>query len=86
MKNGTFAVQGSQFRDLFCVLVAAVLFAFSASAQTSQTNLIARWSFDEGQGTNVVDSSENGCNGVLEGMPLPGWTNEEQGQLLTIDR
>jgi hypothetical protein len=56
----------------FDVFIAAILFSISALAQPPQTNLVARWSFDEGMGTNVTDVSGNRFNGVLEGMPLPG--------------
>lgn len=66
-------------------MLAAMLLATSALAQTQQTNLVARWSFDEGHGTNIVDSTGNGFNGVLEGEPLPGWTNGVSGFGLLFD-
>lgn len=59
--------KGTAFR----VFLVVVLFAVSSFAQLQQTNLTARWSFDAGKGTNVVDSSGNGFHGVLEGVPLP---------------
>jgi len=73
------------FRGSLIVFLVAMLSAVSSVAQSPQTNLIARWSFDEGTGTNVVDSSGNGFNGVLEGMPLPGWTNGVSGFGLIFD-
>ncbi len=73
--------KGTTFANVLRIF-AAILFAVSALADDG---LIARWSFDEGQGTNVVDSSGNGCNGVLEGMPLPVWTNGVAGFGLSFD-
>jgi len=61
------------------------LFAVSALAQTQEVNLIARWSFDEGAGTNTLDSSGHGFHGILEGEPLPVWTNGLSGWALTFD-
>ena len=74
------------------IIVAAILLAVSVSAQ--QTNLIARWSFDEGNGTNVAAvSGSEACqpqagstfNGILEGSPLPVWTNGVSGFGLSFD-
>ena len=40
------------------------------------TNLVGRWTFDEGFSTNVVDWSDGGTNtGVIQGSPLPAWIN-----------
>jgi hypothetical protein len=63
----------------------AILFGISGFSQTQQTNLIAHWSFDEGKGTNVVDGSGNGWNGILEGWPLPGWTKGIAGAAVSFD-
>ena len=47
------------------------------------------WRFDEGSGTNVVDSSGNANTGVLEGKPpgepLPTWTSGLSSNALQFD-
>jgi hypothetical protein len=69
------------FRVFRGFLIIVVLFAVSVFAGDG---LIAHWSFDEGRGTNVVDSSGNGWNGILEGRPLPVWTNGLSGTALSF--
>ncbi len=49
-----------------CVVGVAVL---------ARAALVGRWPFDEGAGTNTVDTSESGRDGALEGAPLPVWTS-----------
>lgn len=41
--------------------------------------IVAWWKFDEGSGTNVVDSSGNGFNGYLTSASTPTWTNGTSG-------
>ena len=38
-------------------------------------NLVGWWMFDEGTGSNALDSSFNGFTGSLTGSPWPQWTN-----------
>jgi hypothetical protein len=61
--------------------VCSTLFAVAASAKDG---LIAHWSFDEGNSTNIFDSSGNGWNGILEDRPLPVWTNGLSGTGLSF--
>jgi len=43
------------------------------------TNLVGRWTFDEGFGSNVVDWSDAGIyTGVLQGTTLPTWITSGQ--------
>ena len=66
---------------------AAVLMVLASVwlVEAQQDGLIGRWSFDEGMGTNVLDSSGHGFNGFLEGAPLPVWTNGISGCALVFD-
>jgi hypothetical protein len=66
---------------LFVVMVAccaALLYEHAASAAPSVVGL---WRFDEGNGTNVNDSSGLGNNGVLEGENgnVPAWVQGQAG-------
>lgn len=73
----------TRFRGLNVSVIFSVM-AFAVSV-LADDGLIARWAFDEGQGTNVVDATGNGWEGVLEGDPLPVWTNGVKGFGLLFD-
>ena len=52
-----------KFTYLACFVLVLVLFS-NVSA-----GLVAHWEFDDGSGTNAVDSSGNGHDGTLQGDP-----------------
>jgi len=49
----------------------------------ASSGLVGSWSFDEGAGTTVYDSSGNGNNGTLINAPV--WSAGEFGSALTFD-
>jgi hypothetical protein len=49
----------------------------------ASSGLVGSWSFDEGTGTSVHDSSGNGNNGTL--MNAPVWSTGKYGDALTFD-
>lgn len=51
----------------------AILIAL-VSGRAAHADLRAYWSFDNGSGTALTDSSGNAVNGTLEGALLPAWT------------
>ena len=50
-----------------------------------RAELVGHWPFDEGSGTNTVDSSGSGMVGVLTGSPTPVWTSGISSNALGFD-
>src|SRR5215831_1343555 len=69
-------------KNILALTTAAALLMLSSSVRA---DLVGRWPFDEGQGTNAVDVTTNGNNGVLWGCPLPIWPNGVSGSALAFD-
>jgi len=49
------------------VIFVAGMLANQSYAKIDPKTIVASWSFDEGSGTKVIDSSGNGCDGTITG-------------------
>jgi len=65
---------------LLFIMIGCVL---SVHRVEASSGLVGSWSFDEGTGTSVHDSSGNGNNGTL--MNAPVWSTGKYGDALTFD-
>jgi hypothetical protein len=65
------------------VAIALVIAAVTASPALATTAPVGVWTFDEGSGTSVADSSGNGDNGVLSGGV--SWVPGVSGTALSFD-
>ncbi len=57
----------------------------AASVFSANADLVGHWTFDEGGGTNVTDSSGFANNGVIVGLQSFTWTNGVSGGALYFD-
>ncbi|MBI4452708.1 hypothetical protein HY637_04720, partial [Candidatus Woesearchaeota archaeon] len=64
------------------ILLLCIFSVFAASAFAQSSNLIAAYSFNEGSGTTLGDSSGNGLNGAVSGAT---WTAGKYGNGLNFD-
>lgn len=62
-----------------------LLFLTSFSHAISTEGLIAYWSFDEGSGTSLSDSSGSGNTGTLNNMDAADWVSGRLGKALDFD-
>jgi len=70
-------------KHCFLSLVTAfAIFAIFTNVQAFHPNLIAAWTFDEGQGETTADATENGHEGTLIGSPT--WVDGVNGKALEI--
>jgi hypothetical protein len=59
------------------ILVVVICFGWVGVAGAADSSLVGWWKFDEGSGTNAVDSSGNGHDGVIKGNVT--WTQGQVG-------
>jgi len=55
------------------LILLSIFIISSISALNADSNTVALWNLDEGSGVNIVDSTGNGNNGILNGGTI--WTN-----------
>ena len=67
---------------IFCAMMAMGAMLVWVRAQDG---LVGRWTFDEGGGTNTVDVTGRGNDGVLVGAPLPAWSSGVSSNALRFD-
>jgi len=72
--------QKTAFLPVFCVLAGCLL---AAGAYAGDPNQMAHWTFDEGAGDMVFDSSDYGNDGTIEGEP--NWVPGVLGGALAFD-
>ena len=66
-----------------CLGLCGLVFSAQSLADLDPTTIAAAWLFEEGAGKKIVDSSENGNAGDIEGSP--GWVNGKFGKSLDFD-
>ncbi len=67
-------------------LIAILFFATTASAATATNKgLVAYYSFDDGSGTRVEDSSGNGNHGLLKNATHSAWVAGKMGKSIDFD-
>ena len=70
-------------RLLVVVLVFTAFFAVNVPAYAFRDSIVAAWTFDEGEGNDIHDSSGNGNDGVLIGGA--DWVDGKFGTALDFD-
>jgi hypothetical protein len=73
---------GDEMKPTPLVLAGLILMAVLACVSTSQADIVAYWSFDEGSGDAAEDGSGNGNDGTIFGAE---WVDGKFGKALEFD-
>src|ERR1035437_2586934 len=77
------AVFGGSLKSI--LNLSAFILAVCSLALPAKASLVGHWTFDEGAGTNIYDSSGQGNHGLLVNPKANTWTNGTSGGGLYFD-